>query len=272
MALRKYPWDIEAMKHQYLTLKLSTCDIAKAMGVDHRLVHYHLKRAGVSFRTTGQTKEQKNDLKFDAIAEQIKQERIAGARVTDLQVKYAGYGYPRVAALCNALPAVEYPSVPRSFTPEQIKELSARGKAQYKRMTPEQKANLIAKASASISGENNTNFGKVWGGKGHGTRSYGTDSYGNSVCFRSSWEDKFASFLTKSGFKWRYEPETFRCGKLGTYTPDFYVDSWGCFVEVKGWLTDKAKAKIDWFRINCLTPLILSDKSVLRNQYGLEIR
>ena len=272
MALRKYPWDIEAMKHQYLVLKQSTGDIAKAMGLDYRLVHYHLKRAGVQFRTTGQTKEQKNDLKFDAIEAQIKQERLAGARVADLQVKYAGVGYTRVSALCNELPARQPVFPEREKTAEERAKLSASAKAQWAAMSQHQKDALRAASVKSKLGENNTNFGKVWGGRGRGTRIQSTDSYGNEICFRSTWEAKFAAFLNAAGFKWRYEPETFKCGKLGTYTPDFYVESWGCFVEVKGWLTDKAKAKIDWFRDNCVQPLILADKSVLRNQYGLEIR
>lgn len=73
------------------------------------------------------------------------------------------------------------------------------------------------------------------------------------VCFRSSWESSFASYLDLNGVKWEYEPVTFRVeyaldGKTiaGTYTPDFRT-SQGWY-EVKGWWTREGTAKFDAFK------------------------
>jgi hypothetical protein len=272
MATCKYDWDIEWMTHQYLVLKKSICDIGVLLGVDQRLVHYHLKRNGVTFRNSNISKMENNACGFDEIKEQIQVERLAGAKVKDLQEKYAGIGYGRVAKLCAALPARKPIFKERVKSLEERTKLSVASKAQWAAMSDDQKRVLLASSKAAKMGEKNINFGKVWGGKGRGTRVNGVDSHGTAVVFRSTWESKFAEFLTKAGFTWTYEPKTFRCGLLGTYTPDFYVASWGCYVEVKGWLTEKAKAKIEWFRQTQECQIILATRDVLRNQYGLEIR
>lgn len=66
------------------------------------------------------------------------------------------------------------------------------------------------------------------------------------VYMRSRWEANIARVLTAMGLQWEYEPKTFDCGDV-FYTPDFLVsgDSW---VEVKGYMTPIAQAKIDAFR------------------------
>lgn len=79
------------------------------------------------------------------------------------------------------------------------------------------------------SGRKNSMFGK----QTHGKR----DKY-NDIYFRSSWEINFAKFLDLSNVKWKYESKTFDLGNT-TYTPDFYLPEFDCYIEIKGyWRTD----------------------------------
>jgi hypothetical protein len=79
---------------------------------------------------------------------------------------------------------------------------------------------------------------KVWYTRMDGTR----------VCFRSSWEAKFAKWLDSNFKLWDYEPKTFPVVAVidnenfeWTYTPDFLVE--GHWYEVKGRWTVEGKAK-----------------------------
>lgn len=79
--------------------------------------------------------------------------------------------------------------------------------------------------------------------------------------FRSSWERNYARYLNwlKARGKvrcWEYEPETFRFPiKRGTksYTPDFKVhlsDGSHIWVEVKGFMDDTSRIKLNRFRLH----------------------
>lgn len=80
--------------------------------------------------------------------------------------------------------------------------------------------------------------------------------------FRSSWEANYARYLNlriKCGelFKWEYEADTFWFEKIkrGTrsYLPDFKLwdteNSVPYYVEVKGWMDEKSKTKLNRMRI-----------------------
>jgi hypothetical protein len=66
------------------------------------------------------------------------------------------------------------------------------------------------------------------------------------IWLRSAWEKRVADYLFEHGIEWIYEPETFRMGEI-TYTPDFYLPNENKYIEVKGWMSPKAKAKIEAF-------------------------
>ncbi|QIW87563.1 hypothetical protein Ab1vBOLIVR4_gp46 [Agrobacterium phage OLIVR4] len=73
------------------------------------------------------------------------------------------------------------------------------------------------------------------------------------VCFRSTWEFKFATWLDCDGKMWVYEPRAYPVSyelngknKDGTYTPDF--ESEGVLHEIKGRWTKEGKAKFLAFR------------------------
>jgi hypothetical protein len=58
-----------------------------------------------------------------------------------------------------------------------------------------------------------------------------------------SWELKVAQYLDNIGVKWERNKKRFPYwnlikGKESTYCPDFYVEDWGAYIEVKGFVTD----------------------------------
>jgi len=64
---------------------------------------------------------------------------------------------------------------------------------------------------------------------------------------RSSYEIAYAKYLDKKGIKWLYEPKAFDLGRT-TYRPDFYLPETDKYIEIKGWITDKAKKKMNKFK------------------------
>ena len=81
--------------------------------------------------------------------------------------------------------------------------------------------------------------------------------------FRSRWEANFARVLSAMGLAWEYESTAFACGDT-FYTPDFRIGN-SYWVEVKGYLTDTARQKIETFR--ALYPeetLVIVDRPIYR--------
>jgi len=77
--------------------------------------------------------------------------------------------------------------------------------------------------------------------------SHGNGDKYRGIYMRSNWEIAFAYFLDCSGIKWEYESKTFDLGNT-TYTPDFYIPEWDCYIEIKGWWRDDAKEKFQLFK------------------------
>jgi hypothetical protein len=65
--------------------------------------------------------------------------------------------------------------------------------------------------------------------------------------FRSSWEANYARYLNFKNVIWEYEPTVFDLGEGYTYTPDFRLND-GTYVEIKGWLTQQGKMKLERFK------------------------
>jgi len=76
------------------------------------------------------------------------------------------------------------------------------------------------------------------------------------IKMRSSWEVVFARWLDDNNEPWEYEPKIFILGKAVRYTPDFFLPARGVHVEVKGFMSDFAKKKIDAFRSTHLLVLV----------------
>jgi hypothetical protein len=68
------------------------------------------------------------------------------------------------------------------------------------------------------------------------------------ISFKSSWEVKVARYLDSLSKKWLYEEKSFSLGNNRSYTPDFFVEDEGLFVEVKGYWRPENKQKFDLFQ------------------------
>ena len=87
------------------------------------------------------------------------------------------------------------------------------------------------------------NKGKIW--KYSGWR--GKGGYYKKIWMRSTYELVYAKYLDKYNIEWLYEPKAFDLGNT-TYRPDFYLVKVKKYIEIKGWLTKKAKDKINKFK------------------------
>jgi len=93
-----------------------------------------------------------------------------------------------------------------------------------------------------MAGKNNPMYGRVTHGIGNKYK---------KVWMRSSYETKFAYFLDLSRIKWLYEPKAFKLivdRKETTYTPDFYLPDFACWIEIKGYWRADAKTKFEVFK------------------------
>lgn len=69
----------------------------------------------------------------------------------------------------------------------------------------------------------------------------------SQINFRSLWEANFAKWCDLSGIKWLYESKTFDLGTT-TYTPDFYLPEYDCYIEIKGYWWKDAFYKQQLFK------------------------
>ena len=89
---------------------------------------------------------------------------------------------------------------------------------------------------------------EAWLGEPFPGQFRGSSGYHNGVrmrCLNS--EGVFAKALDEGGIEWVYEPRRFKLSWT-TYCPDFYLPEFNIWVEVKGYMTDQALAKIETFR------------------------
>lgn len=91
----------------------------------------------------------------------------------------------------------------------------------------------------TIKGRNHPRFGKI--------ATHSKPIYYKDICFRSSWEVKFAQWCDKNNIIWLYESKTFDLGNT-TYTPDFYLPEFHLYIEIKGFWRDDAKEKFEEFQ------------------------
>lgn len=66
--------------------------------------------------------------------------------------------------------------------------------------------------------------------------------------YKSEYEKNVAKFLTNHNIKFKYEFIGFNLFNE-TYTPDFYLPKYGCFLEVKGLWGIGSKKKMENFRV-----------------------
>ncbi len=165
-----------------------------------------------------------------------------------------------------------------SLTAEQRKEVGIKGATERwkKGFTEETRLKL----SASNSGKDNPFYGKkhkeetlivmretakknvrrgkesnFYGKINHGRGQWFYPRQGPKIWMRSSWEIKYAIFLTIREIDWIYEYKSFPVtynyngySYTGTYTPDFYLVNTNEYIEVKGYWRGDAYSKYKAFR------------------------
>ena len=67
------------------------------------------------------------------------------------------------------------------------------------------------------------------------------------LVMHSSWETRYAEYLDRNSIVWKYEPKMFTTSE-GGFIPDFYLPETKEFIEIKGYLRETAKLKLNAFR------------------------
>ena len=86
--------------------------------------------------------------------------------------------------------------------------------------------------------------------------------YSNTV-FKSSWEVEIAKFLDNHNISWQYEPKTFKMDNGHRYTPDFFLEDFNIFIEVKPiyFINEKVIYKIQQVRQNNHKCFLLTEQN-----------
>lgn len=132
----------------------------------------------------------------------------------------------------------------------------------------------VLKNSFSIS---KTITKKIKNGTWHNSFSKSRTHEYNNQKFYGTWELNYAKWLDENKIKWRKVTETFQYefeGKKRRYTPDFYLIDEQCYIEIKGYETDKDRAK--WkqfpFKLKILKGKELKDLGIIKNFKDLKLK
>jgi hypothetical protein len=124
---------------------------------------------------------------------------------------------------------------------------------EYWESDPDRKKEMSAKMSGEnnpmydihLTGEQNPHYGKPMA---HVHGDYYTHPDGTTIWLRSSYEVRVADVLTEFRIPWEYEPIRFTLDGTGmTYCPDFFLPEQEIYLEVKGWMRDYDRIKLEKF-------------------------
>lgn len=96
----------------------------------------------------------------------------------------------------------------------------------------------------SFLGKNNHRYGKS---SVHGKGEWYIRKDKTKVWMRSSYEIAFAKWLDKKKLTWEYELKRFYL-KDRTYVPDFWIEEWKSWIEIKGWFHKRHQETVRQFR------------------------
>lgn len=99
------------------------------------------------------------------------------------------------------------------------------------------------------------------------------DSWGNENVYRgdnlrSNWETYAAKLILYSGYTYEYEHKRYFLAPGVSYLPDFYIPELGLYIEVKGFLLEKDKVKLNLFRHKVTSKLLYLGKDELEYIFG----
>ena len=114
-------------------------------------------------------------------------------------------------------------------------------------LSPQHRKNISTSLKGKLAGKKHPLYGKT---SPHSRPSIYKDRKGREFALRSTWEVRVAAYLDKNDMDWDYEVVRYTLGEM-TYLPDFTVYNTGGgfkLIEVKGWMSDKSRARIEKFR------------------------
>ncbi len=154
----------------------------------------------------------------------------------------------------------------RKKSEESIKKAAEKNRGQKRSKEQKAKMSEIQKKMDCHKGKNCNFYGKPpskLAGRGKGCH-YNSSIQGK-IWLRSSYELAYAQYLDENNIPWLYEIQTFDLDNT-TYTPDFYFPTCDLFIEIKGYMTDKAQEKINKFLDNYIdeTLLILRKEDLIK--------
>jgi len=120
------------------------------------------------------------------------------------------------------------------------------GKGQIPGQAATEEAERIRRSSISKSMKSNPKAGGLREGSGRGQKTWYISPIAGKVYLRSSYELAYAKYLDECGVSWRQNDRFFWYSwgeEMRKYYPDFYLVSEDCYVEVKGYETEKDRAK-----------------------------
>ena len=77
--------------------------------------------------------------------------------------------------------------------------------------------------------------------------------------------------MDQFGVEWQYEPRRFNLGWT-TYMPDFYLPEFNIWLEVKGWMMEEARKKIESFRSMGYSLTIVTKEQLVETSKFLSTR
>lgn len=91
---------------------------------------------------------------------------------------------------------------------------------------------------------------------------------GSSIWLRSTWEVRVATWLDERQLTWHYERDRYEVGEK-TYAPDFWIEEFGCYWEVKGWFHERHQQTIAVFRETYPhLPVVVATLAIMKCLFG----
>ena len=145
-----------------------------------------------------------------------------------------------------------------------VRSSSNKGNDSYSRLTPQQKSEHSARARENIIAR----YESGWMPKaGRCAKIQYTSPIAGTVWVDGSWELAVAKWLDNKGYMWKRNTRRFPYinlkGTLSHYTPDFFVEELGGYLEVKGYETALDRCK--WSQFN-ETLTVWKKKELYENQ------
>lgn len=245
--------DIEWLKYQYLVLKKNGKQIANEVGCSVDTIYERMRKYNINARTKTeiQTGRPSPTLgKHHSLETRRKQSESHKGKIRTEEhcrnLSIALTGKHHTPETCIKLSESHKGKHPTAETRVKLSESRRGSKHPFygKHHTEE----TCAKISNALKGNKSPLYGKPPAkGYNRGKGDYFIRNDGSKIWLRSTYEIRVAHMLDSLGLDWEYESRCFELNKICTYRPDFYVKDIDAWWEVKGWMDDATRKKMNLF-------------------------